>query len=758
MQRTAIWSAALWTASVAAAGAVETLHAVPSVVGNLRIDAETVRTYAALRIGDPLTAESLGNAVRNLYATGFFADAAAERQGSGRAVLRVRENPVLQEVKFEGNDRYDADALNKEIALKPGNVFSQTKLQADTRRLLDLYRRGGRYSASVVPRIENLADNRIRLTYKVVEGEVSYVERINFIGNRAFSSATLRDALETKEDRWWRVLSSTTGYDPDRSVLDADRLRQYYFNRGYADFRVLSSNAEITPGRNGFVITYVVQEGERYDVASVEVVSTIAGIGADGLGDFAAFSKGDRFSADKLRKGAEDIGRELGRRGHPFVQVVPDVRRDPAVREAKVVYTLTRSKPLYVERIEIEGNVRTKDEVIRRELSLAEGDALNRALLDRSKRDVRALGFFEAVDVVEEPGSTADRRVVRIKVKEASTGDVSLGIGYSTSDKVLANVGLAERNLLGTGRYAKVSGTLSGRTKEFNFSYTEPYVLNRKISAGFDLYRSVTDYQSEASYDQQLTGGVVRASFRQTENLTVKPRYTVQSSNITNVKTTASLAIRDAEGESISSGPGYDLVYDRRDDVLNPTSGYVLRGGQDLFGFGGDVKAVRSTATAAWYHPLRDDYIFNTTINGGAYTPVAGYQTRVIDRFIIGSDSFPGFRIGGIGPRDNLTRDALGGNYYVVAQNEISFPLGALDELGLRGVTFVDAGTLWGIERARGISGVTVDDSVSPRVSAGAGIKWASPLGPLRLDLAQALVKESYDKTELLRFSIGSSF
>ncbi len=733
-----------------------TIGAIPQVAGNLRVEADTVRTYAGLRVGDSLGPTQLDRAKKALYATGFFSDVSIAPQNNS-VLIRVTENPLVQDVTFEGNDRYDSKDLDKEISLKAGSLYTAAKVQNDVKRLQDLYRRGGRYSAVITPQLVNSDDHRVRLIYKVTEGEVSYVEKIAFVGNKAFSSATLRDALETREDRWWRVLSSTTTYDSDRAALDEERLRQFYFSHGYADFKVLSSSAELSPDRTGFAISYVISEGLRYKISSLTVNSNIAGLSTDGLLDFVSLSQGDAFNAEKLRKGSEDISRELGKRGYPFVNVGFDIKRDTPNQQAQIIYSIARGAPQYVERIDIEGNVRTYDKVIRRELALSEGDALNRALLERSKRNVRGLNFFETVDITDVAGSTPDKRIIKVKVKEASTGDVSVGVGYSTTDSVLGQASIAERNLMGTGRAVKLSTSVSGRRKEFDFSYTEPWVMNRPMSAGFDLYHSVTDYQSEASYDQSSTGGVLRTSFKQNDNLTVRPRYTVSSDTVSNIKTTASSVIKSAEGTAISSGPGIDLVYDRRDDIINPTSGYVVRYGIDGFGLGGDVRMAKSTFTASWYKPLWDQYIFNIIGETGAILPYGGYKPRVIDRFMVGSDNLRGFRVAGVGPRDTATDDALGGNYYGIMRNELTFPINGLDELGINGVLFGDVGTLWGLNNAR-TAGASTDDSAKPRASVGLGVKWASPLGPLRLDFAQAVLKEKYDKTEIFRFSIGSQF
>jgi outer membrane protein insertion porin family len=718
-----------------------------------------VKSYLDLGVGEAYSVQKLDRSLKALYGTGLFADVRITPQGSTLHV-QVKENPLVNRVAFEGNDRYDDEALKKEVLLKPRAIYTKAKVQADTQRILDLYRRAGRYATTVTPKIIELDQNRFDVVFEVVEGEVNYVEKINFIGNSAFSDASLRDQVDMREDRWWRFLSSSTTYDEDRMAVDKERLRQFYLSKGYADFQIASAVSELTQDQKGFIITYVLKEGNRYNINKITVDSKISALDPSVFLDDLLIDDGDSFNMSLIQKSVDAMVIHGGRVGYPFLDVIPNIQKNAEDKKVDITLSLVEGRPLYVERIDIEGNVRTLDKVIRREFTLAEGDAFNRARLERSKRNLRALGFFENVEITEQAGSSPDRVVLNVKVKEMSTGDITFGVGYSTTDSVLGEVSLTERNLLGTGQYVRASGGLSGRRQEVDLSYTDPYFLDKNIAAGVDLFHVTNDYQDEASYDEKNTGFGLRLGFDLGEFLKIKPYYRFSIDEISNIDTDASLIIKDAEGRYVSSAVGYELVYDRRNDVMQPTGGYLLGYKQDVIGLGGDVKALKSRVNGTYYYTPYDQYTFSFGLEGAVMGAFGGYKSRVLDRYLIGGNSFRGFQVAGIGPRALSTAttndDALGGNYYLVSRNELSFPISGLEELGISGALFSDVGSLWGINNIR--SGVAVNDDAAIRASAGIGVKWASPMGPIRLDFAQPFIKKSYDKTEVFRFSAGSQF
>jgi outer membrane protein insertion porin family len=730
------------------------------VSGTNRLDADTVKSYIALHEGDSYSIQKIDRSLKALYGIGLFSDVKITPQGS-TLYLDVKENPIVNHIGFEGNSRYDDEALKKEILLKPRAVYTKAKIQADTQRLMDLYRKAGRYSTTVTHKLVELDQNRLDVVFQVGEGDVNYIEKIKFMGNEAFSESNLRDQIDMREDRWWRFLSSSTTYDEDHMAVDKERLRQFYLSKGYADFQVISAVSELTEDKKGFEITYTIKEGNRYNINHVTVDSKLSGLNAKDLKDDLLVNDGDSFNMSLIQKSIDAMVIHAGRLGFPFVEIIPNIQKDAEGKKIDITLQVVEGRPVYVERIDIEGNVRTLDKVIRREFTLAEGDAFNRARLERSKRNLRGLGFFENVEILEQAGSTPDRVVLKVKVKEMSTGDITFGVGYSTTDSVLGQVSLTERNLLGTGQYVRASGALSGRRQEVDLSYTDPYFLDKQVAAGVDLFHVTNNYQDEASYDERNTGFGLHLGFDLGEFLKIKPYYRFSIDEISNIAPDASAIVRDAEGKYSSSAIGYDLVYDRRDDIIQPTSGYLLSYKQDLIGLGGDVKALKSRMNGVYFYTPFEQYTFSFNIEGAVMGTFGGYKPRILDRYLIGGNTFRGFQVAGIGPRALATSktndDALGGNYYLVSRNELSFPLSGLDELGISGALFSDVGSLWGVNNISSSLGNYHDD-MGLRASAGVGIKWASPMGPIRLDFAQPFVKKSYDKTEIFRFSAGSQF
>jgi outer membrane protein insertion porin family len=750
-------------ALVTVAFAVSTLAVVPpaavaqvvteiKVEGTQRIDPDTVRSYLLVRPGDNVDAERLDRALKALFATGLFADVALQREGSA-LVARVVENPIINRIQFEGNRRVNDDVLNQEVQLKPRQVYTRTKVQSDVKRLLDLYRRSGRFAATVEPKIIELPQNRVDLVFEISEGDVTAVRKIAFVGNQRFSEARLRDVLNTKESRWFRFLSASDTYDPDRVSFDRELLRKFYLGQGYADFRVVSAVAELTPDREAFYVTFTVDEGERYRFGAVDVVSRLRDLPPEQLKSSVTTTSGDWYDADKVDSSIQQITDRLGSLGYAFVDVRPRVSRDRDQRSISVTYEVQEGPRVYVDRINVVGNVRTLDRVVRREMKLAEGDAFNTAKLRRSRQRLRNLGYFEKVDVTNVPGDTPDRTVVNVEVQEKSTGEISFGVGFSTADGPLADIRLRERNLLGRGQDLMVGFTVSGKRQEIDLSFEEPYFLDSEVAAGFDLFRLRRDFQSEASYDVDSIGGSVRARYQVSEFLRHTIRFSVRQDQIENVSGNASRFIREQQGTFLTMGPGHDLLYDRRDDRFDPTDGYFLRLSQDLAGLGGDSKWLRNRVAGGIYHPFSEDYVGSVTGEVG-YIYDMGEPVRINQRFFVGGENLRGFRSAGIGPRDRATSDSLGGKEYAVGSVSMSFPTGLPKEIGIRGYVFSDFGSLWNTD-AKG-PGVVDDRSI--RVAVGLGFSWRSPLGPIRLSFAYPVVKEEYDRDEIFRFSFGSRF
>jgi outer membrane protein insertion porin family len=741
-----------WILLAAASGVVSAQTGRGTVVqqiridGTQRIDPETVQSYLLIKPGDEADADRLDRSLKALFATGLFADVVLQQEG-GTLIVRVVENPIINRIAFEGNRRVNDELLLSEVQLRPRVVYTRTKVQND------LYRRSGRFAATVEPKVIQLPQNRVDLVFEINEGQVTGVQRINFVGNQQFSDGRLREVIQTKESRWWRILSTDDTYDPDRLSFDRELLRKFYLANGYADFRVVSAVAELTPDREGFYITFTIEEGDRYKFRTIDVISRLRDLNVDELRRKVTTEAGAWYDADKVEQSITALTDAVGSLGYAFVDIRPRINRDRDAKAIDVTYEIQEGPRVYVERINITGNVRTLDKVIRREFRLAEGDAFNTAKLRRSRQRIRNLGFFDRVEVNNVPGDAPDRTVINVEVQERSTGELSFGVGFSTADGALADVSIRERNLLGRGQDLKVGFTVSQRRQEVDLSFTEPYFLDKNLSAGFDIFHITRDFQRESSFDQKNVGFTLRTGYQITEPLRQTLRYTLRDDTIENVSPDASRLIREQAGSTLSSTIGQELLYDQRDDRFDPTDGYYLRLVNDFAGLGGDVTFLRNRVGAGSYYAIADEWVASLTGELG-YIQDFGEPIRIQNRFFIGGETLRGFASAGIGPRDITTGDALGGREYVIGSAQLTFPSGLPKELGIRGSLFSDFGTL----RDSDTTGPEVVDVDSIRVSIGVGAVWRSPFGPIRLSLATPVRKEDFDKTELFRFSFGSRF
>lgn len=723
------------------------------IIGNQRVEKATILTYLDVQAGDEFNESTLNAALKNLFATGFFSDVKLLRDGR-TLIVRVEENPVINRVVFEGNDHLDTEELEREIELQPRVIYTRTRVQNDVKRLLDIYRKAGRYSAVVEPKVIMKDQNRIDLVYEVNEGPVARIENINFIGNNIFSSSELEGVIRSSENQWYQFLTDSDKYDADRLKFDQELLRRYYVSQGYADFHVKSAHAELSPAKDEFYITFVLEEGVQYTLSDVNVDTNLQGAEDIDFTEVILNKPGELYNATHVEESIDALTQELGNLGYAFVDITPDLERNRDNNTVKLTYTINPGPRVYVERINIDGNMRTLDEVIRREFRLVEGDPYNAAKLARSEQRLNNLGYFQEVKVTTEEGSAPDRTVINVEVVEQSTGEVNLGAGFSSADGALADFGVRESNLLGTGQELRARVTVASRRRQAEFGFTEPYFLGRELAAGFDVYRTRLDFQDEGSYDLDSRGGGLRMSYKLKERLRHTLNYNYRSNEVANVGVLTSRFIRDQQGKNVTSSVGHALVYDSRNNRFDPTSGYYAELSQDFAGLGGDSKYVRSEVKASYYYPIEKDWTFSVLGAAGYLWGYGDERVLISERFFVGGELIRGFDNAGIGPRDSITRDTLGGNTYYAGTVELRFPLGLPEEVGLTGAAFLDAGSLYDVDE----TGPEVFDNSSPRVSAGIGFAWKSPFGPIRLDLATPLVKEELDETEFFRINFGTRF
>jgi outer membrane protein insertion porin family len=755
------------------------------VQGNRRVEAATIRAYFRAGPDGQLSPFEVDQGLKALYATGLFSDVKIDRSG-GRLVVTVVENPVINQVAFEGNKKAKDEQLKAEVQSKPRGTLSKPTVQADVQRIIEIYHRSGRFDVSVVPKIIELPNNRVNLVFEIKEGEKTGVKDIRFVGAQAFSQGRLRNVVKTSISNWLSFLQTTDIYDPDRVEADRDLLRRFYLKHGYADVRIISAVGEYDPAKKGFIITFTIDEGPKYHIGTVEVISNVHAVSPDSLRDQLKIHSGDVYNADLVQKTVESMTIAAARRGYAFATVRPRGDRNFEKRTINLAFIVEEGTRAYIERINIRGNTRTRDYVIRREFDLAEGDAYNRALIDRAERRLKNLDFFKTVRISTEPGSAPDRVIVNVDVEEKSTGQFSIAGGYSTADGLIAEVSVAERNLLGRGQFVKIAVQYGERARGVDFSFVEPYLLGYRMSGGIDLYARqnlATDY---VSYDTETVGTTLRLGIPLTEHWAFTPNYSIYRQEITlpgnfndctpaTVATgacytngEASLAVRSelAEGPVLVSALGYGLTYNTLDNNKNPTDGILGQLKQTLAGLGGDVNFIRTTADVRRYQEVIPDVVSIIRLQGGHASGWGGESLRMLDHFFMGPNLVRGFAPAGIGPRDLSTsnnQDALGGSLYWGASLELQTPLYFLPkEIGIKVAAFADAGSLWDYQgptfyAPTGETLVPLDSS-AVRSSAGVGLIWDSPLGPLRFDLAWPITSESFDKTQIFRFSGGAKF
>ncbi|HWK37349.1 MAG TPA: outer membrane protein assembly factor BamA [Hyphomicrobium sp.] len=739
-----------------------------TVHGNKRVEPETVRSYLQFSTGSPYDPAKIDGSIKALFGTGLFSDVRIDRSGAD-VIVTVVENPVINQVAFEGNSEVDTETLRNEVQLKPRSVFTRARVQADVQRVLDVYRRQGRYAATVEPKIIELEQDRVNLVFEIAEGGATKVKGIHFVGNRAFSDTQLRDVISTTEKGWFDFLKGTAIYDPDRMNLDRELLRQYYLKNGYADVQVTAANAELDRDGSGFFLTYSIEEGEPYDFGTINVESTVASIDAAKFKGEVLTEGGDTYNAQLIDKSVEALTGAVSKDGYAFARVRTQAVPDPVSRKIALNYVIEEGPRVYIERINVSGNTRTKDYVIRREFKVAEGDAYNPLMVDQAKKRLTNLGLFKGVEVKRRPGSSQDRVVLDVELVEQSTGELSFGAGYSTAEGVIGDVSITERNLMGNGQFLRLQLSGSMERLQVNLSFTEPRFLDRNLAAGFDLFHKEIDQTRQSGFESRRTGGSLRLGFPISEKLWMQTSYTASRDSIFNVSPYASQAIRDASGTSYTSMVGTTLTYDLRNDPRNPTKGLWFQTGADFAGLGGDVQYISLAAEARAYYPITDNITFVARAVGGSITGWGGEDVRLIDLFFKGGETVRGFDRAGYGPRDLNTGDALGGQYYWATTAEVRFPIPFIpDDLGISGAVFADAGSLWspgGRAEALGAgcvqgntSTVCLADSAAIRSSVGASLMWQSPVGPIRMDFAKVLSKQSYDDEQFFRFGAATKF
>ncbi|QTN18857.1 outer membrane protein assembly factor BamA [Brevundimonas sp. AJA228-03] len=750
------------------------------VQGNQRIDQTTVLSYLPIQPGDTIDPVILDVAIRTLTRTQLFADVQIGLQENGDLIIRIVENPIINQVVFEGNSSIKEDKLREEVTISPRGIYTRARVQEDVGKLIELYRLSGRISATVTPKLVQLEQNRVDVVFEIDEGPETGVQAITFLGNQAFSDSELQEVMVTKESAWFRLFTKNDNYDPGRLDYDREQLRKFYTNRGYYDFRITSAVAELTPDDSAFGITLTVDEGDRYNFGTIDVVTENDRLNADFLKLLLPIRSGDLYESDKIESSVDALTFAAGSAGYAFVDINPTYRANPDTDTVDVTFNISEGQRVYVDRINVIGNTRTIDPVIRRELLLTEGDAFNRTLVERSRNNLRGLGFFKDVTIEEERGSAPDRSVVNVTVEEQPTGELSVGAGFSSVDSFVVNLGISERNFRGRGQNVVARVEWGSLRQQIDFRFTEPRFLGRDIGAGFDLFHSRYDFQQESSFDYRSTGAGLRLTYPLNGYSRLATRYFIKDDEIiVPVGYCAgggqgSAALCEQIGASLNSSVGYTLLVDRRNDPIRPTRGWTGSVRQDFAGLGGDVNYVKTEVETTAYYGITPSWIVSVTGSAGYVSGWAGDAIRINDRFFKGGNTFRGFENAGMGPRDLATNDALGGNFYAVGSVELTLPNGLPEQYGIKTSLFADVGTLgvlddrYTVNATTGLSSACRDgavigdacvaDDLSLRASVGLSVHWKAPVGPIRFDFSQILSSEDYDRTETFRFSTSTQF
>lgn len=756
------------------------------VRGNTRMDDDTVKSFLTIRPGVSFNNGDIDDSVKALFGTGLFGDVSIYQSG-GTLIVEVDENATINEVFFEGNKRLKDNALSAVVQSQARGIYSPEAVASDVSLIEDAYARVGRSDALVSSEIVPLANNRVNVVFRVNEGDKTKIRSISFIGNVAFREARLREVMTTKRSNLLSFIRTDDIYDPDRVAADEERLRRFYFNNGYADFQILSSSAVLDEASNVYDITITVDEGSKYRFGEIRVESTLGGVDSESLYRVLETRSGKVYSAQDVEDSIIALTEEVASRGYAFVDVVPRGDRDFSTNTINVTYLVDQGARVFIERIVIVGNERTREYVIRREFDLSEGDAFNQVFIQQAKRRLDGLGIFERVDINTRPGSSPDRLIVVVRVVDKATGEFSIGGGYSTAGGALGEISFTEKNFMGRGQLLRIVGSFGEEEESYRLSFTEPYFLGYRMSAGFDIGTTSRDANDDFNYGSESTFGTIRFGIPLTNDMRLSPFYVYNSSSTT---IAASLLDPGDQGNAVGelsaalappvsptdwtrSGFGYTLTWNSLDNPLTPREGGRFELSQTAFGVGGDAAYLRSEVKGQLYATISEDFDFVTMLQARAghtwlYGDANNY--RAMDNFFQGGSQIRGFRGNGFGPRDPMTGDALGGLYYWNATAEVNFPAPFLPEsYGIRGALFADAGQLWGVDDASRAAvlaaslGATssalgnVDDN-GLRASVGASIIWNSPFGPLRFDYAEPIIREDYDKIRRFSFGISTRF
>ncbi len=718
------------------------------VQGNRRLESSLIINESQIQtLGN--NEKNLSKAVKNLYKTGFFDDVQIFKD-KNLIYINVKENPVIDLISIEGNKEISDELILEELKIKSRNVYSIDVIKSDADMIETLYKRQGFFSTYVEPKIIKVDDSRVNLIFEVYEGNEAKIKKVNFINNKVFSDSTLKDVISSSEYRWYEFWGSSDKFDKDRINYDKDLLKKYYYDNGYIDFRIVSVNSSLVDNRKDFVVNFSLYEGNRYKVSNVSVRSSLRNLQKLNVSNLIEISEGDWYSSIDIDNSIKNISEKASQYGYAFVDVYPVIKKRMGFVD--LTFEIEEGKKIFIDRINIIGNLKTVDKVVRRELDLVDGDPFNSVKLRQSERNINNTALFESVEIKLDESTDANKAIVDVEVKEKATGQFQVGGGFSSLDGAIGNISIKESNLFGEAKELALALGISTRRQEIDLSYTNPYFLDKDVAAGIDLFNVRRNNKRYSGYKHNILGFRLRSGYEIINDLRHFSSYTLKRDKIHDISNTTSRYIQDQEGKRVTSIIGQAIQYSTLNDRINPTEGLRVRLDLDYYGLIGDSEHFQTELKVANFFRIADGVVLGNFVEGGFINPIK--DVKINDRFYINGDRLRGFKNLGIGPRDASTTDALGGEIYYLSRNEVTFPLGLPDDLGVGGLIFADIGTLYGLSE----TGADILDENKPRASAGFGISWLSPFGPVKFYLAKAILKEKYDKKEIFRFSFGTTY
>lgn len=739
------------------------------VVGNKRIEEATVKSYLGLKVGDEFTSDNQTKSLKLLYNSLMFENIELKFDGYGKLTVIVQENPMVSSVIFKGNSKIKSGVLSKELFTQVGESMTNARMQTDMDKIVELYKRSGRFSVKVLPEIEKLSNNRVKVIFNITEGPKTAIRHIYFVGNENYSANDLRSVIMTKETAWYKFMDSNDTYDPDRMEYDKELLKNFYQSVGFADVAVISATAELSPTKDYFVATYSIEEGAKYNLGEMKIKNNITHINEDVIRKFISVKTGQLFNMASLEAVAAAMSEELGNRGYPQVEVSPQLEKIRDKKIVNVTFVVNKADKAFIHKMNITGNVKTAEKVIRREFKIAEGDAFNREQLSKGERGVRNLDYFEKLDikVLRAPGDANDRYNVDIDVQEKSTASIGMDLGYSTTEGPFGGLSFAERNLLGSGKHLDASLRRSQRRFSWSMGVTEPKFMDKDLALGLSLFSSESGTKagnnfagSAQPYEYKTIGLRTLLGYDITEALSHQIVYVLKQEKVSDVPNSSSAFLSEQAGKFVTSSIAHTLTYDKLDSRIVPKNGYILSATQEYAGLGGNTSYLKHEADAKIFKSFfQNSLTFKLAGEVGIIRGINGRNVRLTDRFAVGDYNLRGFSPSGIGPRVKATGDALNGQKYYAATLEATFPIGLPEEMNVRGAVFADIGSLWDFDMVKkskySRSGVYSDKAV--RSSIGAGIMWNNRIMPLRIDWAIPIKYKKYDEQQRFHIRMSTS-